>query len=298
MVAIAETTWPQQIFQFVVINEKAQKVDSELLNDIFASSLTPGEQGKMRTQFRNVRVDIEQRIAGVLAGRETESPFYEMVTLNLPNPPESEADAYISQAIIQNLIDGGRGSKGWRSDNEFYEQCIKPNFPAREDWEDWREGHWRGYWFAFWEEVIAVFTPRARRLKDKTYEIWNRKEQTNLTKGVGLKIFQKFFIEIQIEAAKEAGKGLDVLIKHLGEDAAGEAIAEQQRESAIPVDLDAFRERVRAFAERFPTRFFTATWNPSLDDKDGHDRLLYQMREAYSRDSWRASGGGVFQAGE
>ena len=85
-VAISHSDWTQQIYQFVVINEKAQKVDSELLNDIFASSLTPTEQAAMREGFVRVKVDIEERIAGVIAGRDKESPFYQMVTLILPNP--------------------------------------------------------------------------------------------------------------------------------------------------------------------------------------------------------------------
>src|SRR5260221_7113589 len=37
VVAMTSTDWTNQIYQFVVINEKAQKVDSEILNDIFAS---------------------------------------------------------------------------------------------------------------------------------------------------------------------------------------------------------------------------------------------------------------------
>ena len=122
VVALTESTWMQQVYQFVVINEKAAKVDSELLNDIFASSLTPIEQTEMRKNFSQVRVDIEQRIAGVLAGREFDSPFYRMVTLNLPKPPASESNAYVSQKIIQSLIDGGRGAWGWRSNYEFYEE--------------------------------------------------------------------------------------------------------------------------------------------------------------------------------
>ena len=133
VVALPHSDISDHIYQFVVINEKAEKVDRELLNDIFASSLTPEEQDAMRTQFGRIGVNIEERIAGVLAGRDESSPFYEMVRLNLPNPPEEEANAFISQGIIQNLIDGKRGSIGWRSDQEFYEAYIQPTFPDAKD---------------------------------------------------------------------------------------------------------------------------------------------------------------------
>ena len=161
----------------------------ELLNDIFASSLTPEEQNRMRQNFVRVKVDIEQRIAGVLAGRNNDSPFAGMVTLNLPNPPPSEANAYISQNIIQNLIEGGRGSWGWRSNDDFYNEFVAPVFPNRDEWEDWREGKWRDYWFAFWDAVREFYTPQAKTLKGADFELWSDKDQSNLTKGVGLKIF-------------------------------------------------------------------------------------------------------------
>jgi len=112
VVALSNCEWMDQIYQFVVINDKAQKVKGDLLNDIFASSLTPSEQGKMRKDFGRVKVDIEKRIAGVLAGQNSDSPFFQMVALDLPNPPVELKDAYISQTIIQNLIEGGRGSRG------------------------------------------------------------------------------------------------------------------------------------------------------------------------------------------
>lgn len=299
VVAFAKADWVQQIYQFVVINEKAQKVDPELLNDIFASSLTPSEQERMRRRFARVKVDIEERIAGVLAGREDQSPFYAMVRLSLPNPPESERNAYISQTIIQSLIEGGRGAHGWRSNDEFYEHYVRPAFPNRADWEDWRTGSWRRYWFAFWSEVRDHYRPRAKKVKGKDYEIWDKVEQTNLTKGVGLKMLQRFFMERAIAWSKEATAGREILEQHLGKQKAWEAIEDSVRKQALPPDIDEFRQQVRErFLDRLPVRFFTAGWEASLDDATGHERLLFQMKDAFERDSWRASGGGVFVAGE
>jgi len=299
VVAFTNADWMQQIYQFVVINEKAQKVDSELLNDIFASSLTPSEQEQVRHRFASVKVDIEERIAGVLAGRDDQSPFFEMVRLSLPDPPEAERDAYISQTIIQSLIEGGRGSHGWRSDNAFYEHYVRPTFPNRADWEDWRNGAWRKYWFAFWSEVRDFYRPQARPFRGKDFDIWNKSVQTNLTKGVGLKMFQRFFMERAISWTREAEGALKVLEEHLGKKKAREAIQESVRKEALPPDVEDFRQQVRErVLENFPVRFFTGNWEASLDDSTGHERLLFQMKDAFERDSWRASGGGVFVAGD
>jgi hypothetical protein len=295
VVAITHSQWTDQIYQFVVINEKAQKVDSELLSDIFASSLTPTEQDTMRADFGRVKVDIEQRIAGVLAGRKPESPFYQMVTLNLPNPPASEASAYISQIIIQSLIDGGRGARGWRSDSAFYESYVKPTFPIRDEWENWREGKWRDYWFAFWMAVKDSFTPQAKRIRGTDFEIWSKSTQSNLTKGVGLKVFQRFFMERMIEDIAQKRATYSVLVDVMGEEAAAEKIEEQIQKASIPGDVDEFYTRVKGeFLDKFPVRFFTTPWVASLDDDEGRDRLIYEMREAFTRDRWRAQAKGLF----
>lgn len=299
VVAFTNADWMQQIYQFVVINEKAQKVDSEMLNDIFASSLTPSEQEHMRQRFANVRVDIEERIAGVLAGRDDRSPFFEMVRLSLPDPPEAERDAYISQTIIQSLIEGGRGAHGWRSDDAFYRHYIRPTFPNRTDWDDWREGAWKNYWFAFWTEVRDFYRPLAKTVRGKEFEIWDKSVQTNLTKGVGLKMFQRFFMDRAIAWTTEATGAREVLEEHLGKKKAREAVEESIRKHALPLEIEDFREQVRErILDKFPVRFFTAKWEASLDDSTGHERLLFQMKDAFERDSWRASGGGVFVAGD
>ena len=121
--------------------------------------------------------------------------------------------------------------------------------------------------------------------------------QSNLTKGVGLKIFQRFFMEQVVKKMKEIKESLSVLME-MGYDAAeiDRKIAEKVLEKAIPIELDDFRTRVREeFLKKFPVRFFTANWETSLDDNNGHDKLLVQMRMAIDPDNnWRASGGGVF----
>lgn len=87
VVAIPNCPWMEQIYQFVVINEKAKKVDSPLLTDIFGSSLTPTEQSEIRSQLSIANANIDPRIAAVIAGRDPQSPFFDMVKLALDGQP-------------------------------------------------------------------------------------------------------------------------------------------------------------------------------------------------------------------
>jgi hypothetical protein len=294
VVAMANSNWQQQIYQFVVINEKAQKVQSDLLNDIFASSLTQTEQQAMRRDFARVKVDIEARIAAVIAGRDKLSPFYDMVLLRLNGEQPGAASAYITQNTIQSLIEGGRGARGWRTDDEFYKNYIALTYPNQDDWENWTTGKWRDYWFTFWATVRDFYRPRAEKLKGPNYEIWSNTEMSNLTKGVGLKILQRFFMEKMIEEVKAAEKGLEVLKKVLDPMTAELKTKEQLAQIAIPPDLDTFRTKVEAFFDQLPVRFFTTKWEPSLDDQSGQENLLHEMEQAYSRPRWHARGKGVF----
>jgi hypothetical protein len=83
VVAIPNCSWARQVYQFVVINEKAQRVDSTILTDIFGSSLTKKEQAELRATLKRARVEIEARIISVIANREPHSPFYQMIKLNI-----------------------------------------------------------------------------------------------------------------------------------------------------------------------------------------------------------------------
>jgi hypothetical protein len=295
VVAIPNCGWLDQVYQFIVINEKAEKVESGMLNDILTSSISPSEQEKFREDLDRINVDIEKRIQTVLTGRDPESPFYNMVKLDLPDPPEEVADAYIKQGTIKFLIEGGSGSWSWRTEEDFLAKYISPTF-TEDEWSDHREGKWKEYWYAFWHTIKDHFTPPAKSLKGPDYEIWNPREQTNLTLGVGLKMFQRYFMSWVIENADSVERLRPGFERSLPDAASVESALEDERKRcAIPSEIDLFVDFLRNdFLDKFPVRFFTGNWDTGLDVGPGREALLSQMKEAHTRASWRASGGGVF----
>ena len=295
VVAIPNCGWLDQVYQFIVINEKAQKVESGMLNDILTSSISPFEQDKFRGDLARINVDIEKRIQTVLTGRDPDSPFYNMVKLDLPDPPDEVADAYISQGTIKFLIEGGSGSWSWRTEEDFLEKYILPTFNETE-WSDHREGKWKDYWYAFWHTIKDHFTPLAKDLKGSSYEIWDPRQQTNLTLGVGLKMFQRYFMSWVIDKANNVEQLRPGFEAGLPDPESVEvALEDARRRSAIPSDISLFEDSLKNdFLDKFPVRFFTGNWDTGLDVKHGHEALLSQMKDAHTRSSWRASGGGVF----
>ena len=284
VVAIPNCCWTEQIYQFVVINEKASKIESSLLTDIFGSSLTRGEQQGLRSKLERSKVNVEERIAAVSATRTGESPFHGMVRLKLPGEAPSGANPYIPELTIRQLIEGGSGAKSWRTDDEFYNTYVRPTYPDRLKWDSWTSGLWRDYWFAFWSSIRDFYNEEAQKeSSDLKVLPWNSTVQTNLTKAVTLRLLQALFVESAIERIEDVTRTRGTLSKVLGPEQAEHEIAELVQKQAIPASPEEFRESIRHwFLERgIPVRFFLKKWKSSLDDSQGRVDLKDEMRKAY-----------------
>ena len=302
VIAIPRCDWVEQIYQFVVINEKAEKVKTSILTDIFGSSLTPEEQGRLRNRMHRAKVDIEERIAAVIAGRDQRSPFYNMVIVDLLGDPPFGTNPFISDVSIRHLIQGGgRSSRGWRTDDEFYEVFVSPTFPDRSDWDSWKDGAWREYWFAFWHEVAGHYNEQAK--KANATELWVPTEITNLTKAVTLRLFQRLFMEKATEKGRVASEKRSALLEILADAPDGFRSAAESKAPlfAIPPSVPDFRTMVRTwFLEKgVPVRVFAKPWVKSLDQSEGQRLLFDELEEAFEKtqagERYRAQNKFVFE---
>jgi DGQHR domain-containing protein len=270
--AIPNCSWEEQVYQFVVINERAEKVNVTLLYDIFGSSLTNEEADRVRRRLGQAGADVEQRIAAVVSYRDTSSPFFEMVRVDLPDAPEA-ARGYLSPRTIADLIEGTRDTRGFRTDDEFLEHVVTSRM-TRDKWTSWNEGAWRKYWYAFWDAVREYFNEAGKT------ELWTPSAQTNLTKGVALRALQDLYLA---EAAAAAKKTREFVAKV--PDALKAAATAMVEETALPASVDAFRERILTkFLTGFPRDFFRREWQDSLDTSAGLESVRTVMRttwEAY-----------------
>lgn len=286
-VVMPNCDWAEQIYQFIVINEKAEKVDSSLLTDIFGSSLTRPEQKHIRDRLARARVDVEARIAAVVANREDESPFKDMVKLAIGGTGASQQLAYITERTIRLLIDGSssRDSRGWRSDDEFFSSFIHPRIPDRAEWEAWTSGLWRPYWFSFWSTVRDFYNDQASKESQngENATLWSQRSLSNLTKAVTLRLLQRLFIEKMVENVEDVERVKDLLVDALGEEAAAVQLKAKRLEVALP-SLEDFPEFVvENFLNYIPVRIFTREWKKSLDDPQGREELFGELEKAYSR---------------
>lgn len=285
VVALPNCDWAEQIYQFVVINEKAQRVETSLLTDIFGSSLTRSEQQSLRGKLERSNVQVEERIAAVIAARDSQSPFYDMVKLKLEGSPPAGAQPYIPESTIRTLIEGGRSTLGWRTDDEFFEHYVSPTISSRANWDSWTTGRWREYWFAFWQSVADFYNQQAQiEMSDADFMLWDKTQLTNLTKSVTMRLFQKLFIEQAVDRVRQVKQSRDLLIDVVGEERADEEILNRVKTVAIPESVADFRESIKVwfFQKGVPVRFFLKSWRGSLDDAQGQADLWDEMEKAFS----------------
>jgi hypothetical protein len=285
VVAIPHCSWIDQIYQFVVINEMAQKVETSLLTDIFGSSLTRSEQAAVRSKLARTRVDVEGRIAAVVASRDPSSPFYDMVQLKIDGDEPLDRSAFLSERTIRVLIDGSsqRHSLGWRTDDDFYQKFVARTFPNRQDWDSWTDGAWKRYWLEFWSIVGEYYNDQAKKIKKDP--LWTRGQQTNLTKAVTLRQMQSLFMVKCIERMNEIDNTESILLETLGETDAREKIAQLRAARSLPASLEDFRNFVQEFflEKGVPVRAFTTAWKTSLDDAQGQAELWETLETAFER---------------
>ncbi|NYT32057.1 hypothetical protein [Rhizobium sp. WYCCWR 11128] len=286
VVAMPHCSWTDQIYQFVVINETAQKVETSLLTDIFGSSLTRREQDVVRQQLSSARVDVESRIAAVIATRDPASPFHNLVQLKIEGASPDNFKPYLSERTIRTLIDGStRFSRGFRNDDDFYEYFVKPTIPVRDEWDSWSSGKWRDYWLAFWKTVKSFYNAQAAKTNNQA--LWKVDQQTNLTKAVTLREFQTLFIVKCVDRIKEIDATAEILKNVLGPEEATTKINELRASRALPADVEAFEGFVHDFfLERgVPIKVFQANWKSSLDDSQGQLELWETLESAWDRNS-------------
>lgn len=301
-VAMPQCGWTEQIYQFVVMNEKAESISPPILSDIFASSLSPYEQSQLRGKLTEAGCEIDTRIVAVIAGRDEASPFYNLIKIKMPGIPSDTQPWSLTELTMRALIDG-RDCPGWRTDDNFWQHFIRPTFKDRQEWESMHGGLWKPYWYALWHEIKDWYNSQAKA-GGKT-ELWTTVQQSNLTLGVTLRIMQRLFMEFVCRKRVSAEESFKML-EETGLDA--KVLKTQKKKLLgqwqIAKTVPEFRAFVRRefLARGIPVRVFTYQWKGSLDDPQGRVDLYDELAEALEKNlagkKYVARNNAVFAAGE
>lgn len=172
--AITESNWAENVYQFVVINQKAKPIKPAFLSSIIATSLSSAEIVEVYDRLRSSKINVERAEVMDLINSDLRSPFRNMIDfevdkspgfLQFPGMAKLARDFQLIPRTHQALV----GEDGWSS----------------------VEGGWLDHFFAFWTGIRGYFEDADKRL-------WREPTPNNpnsLLKIVSLQEVQKYTLE-------------------------------------------------------------------------------------------------------
>jgi hypothetical protein len=193
----------EQVFQFVVVNQKAMPIGRALLGTIVSTSLSNDEINKVATRLKDAGIPLEESQAITYLVRHPDSPFAGLVERGMTD----DASDLLQWSVFASLIRIMRELKGgtlyhgrsdfaqlWRDSCLDGSQIVSTYSEKQfnSPYEYWRSlnGPWRDVFIAFWKAVRDKFGNTDRPESDG---YWGKPRSSNLFNKVSLTILQSDF---------------------------------------------------------------------------------------------------------
>jgi hypothetical protein len=195
----------EQVFQFVVVNQKATPIGRALLGTIVSTSLSNDEMAKVAVRLKNAGIQLEESQAITFMARNPDSPFFGLVERGMAGDAKDllQWNVFSSLIAIFRNLKGGKlfGQKNdyaaiWR-DRFLNNSKIVSDYEAEgceTPFEYWSriDGPWRSVFMAFWTAVRDRFG----NIDDKDkHNFWGRTRESNLFNKISLTILSADFFE-------------------------------------------------------------------------------------------------------
>lgn len=231
--AIKDTTWIEQVFQFVVLNKLAKPISTSFLTGLLNTSLTNSEVRDIETRLENIGVDNKDRKIVKYLNYDDRSPFSGMIAeagevTGIDNSGRLSDKGMIKLAKRWTQIGGTK-----LEIQMFFTVLGATNLTtARKKWREYET--WVEYFFTFWQAI------KDRYEKDG---IWVKDADYSLLYIVTMHAIQDMFLE-NLAAANYAFSG-----------------------------MDDFRQRVSKFFADVPGTFFQGWEATGLQSGDGPNHI-------------------------
>jgi hypothetical protein len=246
--SLVSPSWKEQVFQFVVVNDKASGIPKPFITSLAGMSLTGVELKELENRLTQAglklwEVEVMQRL-----GYDSRSPFQGKIEFKVSGGNDSDGLGYQTMKRIGKSWHHPRSAglytvmeKLYRSASDtkkFSQKALRGKWQTSEDWFD--------FLCLFWSEFKERF--------DGT-EVWEM--HSNLMTAVVLEMLQNDFL-LYLDSTKD-------LVWDFEED---------DPEKCRGMVLNQFRKLVKSFADKHKTSFYTKEWKAkSLSHKAGKQAL-------------------------
>jgi hypothetical protein len=251
--AIFDCTWPEQVFQFTVVNYTSKSIPDQFITANAALSLTKLELNALETRLVQADIKvIEYELMAVVNFNE-ESPFFNLV--NITEKPDETKIGYKTMVRI---------AKQWYSGkHDAVKSILKTLYPditgrgaISKKIERWKDGDWGDFFLTFWKVVKMKYE------NEKTAEgssLWTAR--SNLLTTIVLYELQERF-----------------LINLMNQDEKYFEVKEPDNEKDFL--MSTVKTRAEAVLEYIPSKFFITEWGTkSLSTGAGRELLQTAFRE-------------------
>lgn len=217
--AIINSDWKESVFQFVIINQTAQKIDNKFLSSIISTSLTEVELDEFREQFENSGAYVGEAVAlnklndkEILIDNRNINPFYNNIEFGIKNESKTAIRYNTVRNLMNKLIKFTSSSSTTSFGNPYnnFKEIIQEKlFIDLDSW--YEDDYWLQFMIYFWHLIENRFT------SDKKLKFLQYNEEisrsSNLSLKVSMNYLQDSFIDNLIKNYKlyeKFGKSLKI----------------------------------------------------------------------------------------
>ena len=201
----------EQVFQFVVVNQKATPIKPALLGTIVSTSLSSEELGRVANRLESAGIKLEESRAVTYLVRYPGSPFFNLVERGLNSDTKDRLKWNVLAAIVKIFRDlkGGKlfhenvdYADKWKRDylpeSRIVEELEVEGRKSEPEYESWRKlnGPWRDVFISFWS---AVRDKLADKDNDEAWHYWGNPKQSNIFNKTSLTILAADFFQYLCE---------------------------------------------------------------------------------------------------
>jgi hypothetical protein len=195
----------EQVFQFVVVNQKATPINTALLGTIISTSLSNDELTRVSDRLESAGIKLEESRAVTFLTRYQESPFFDLVDRGISSGKKDLLKWNVLASIVKIFRDL-KGGKLFHEANDYADKWRRDYLPQSkiiENWEIegcedafqyWRklDGCWRDIFISFWTSVRDKL---AVRNNDEAYHYWGSPTRSNIFNQTSLTILAADFFQ-------------------------------------------------------------------------------------------------------
>jgi hypothetical protein len=199
----------EQVFQFVVVNQKATPIGRALLGTIVSTTLSNDEMDLVADRLKNAGIELEESQAITYLARHPDSPFHDLIERGLTGDPTDLLQWNVFSSLIS-IFRNLQGGKLFGSRNDYasvwHQKCLSSsaivaNFEDagfKNAFDYWKtlDGPWRSVFIAFWKKIKDFFGSDTDPDKDN---YWGKPRTSNLFNKISLTILAADFFKFLVE---------------------------------------------------------------------------------------------------